>query len=182
MEHEQLRQFDIPFVGLNEGEHAYTFEIDRSFFAAFPESLIQDGDLYVRLTLDKKKESFFVLDFFVDGTINTECDRCLDPITLQLHGRQQVMVKFEDEASQKDYDDPDVMLLDPKDTSLNIAQQLFELINLQLPMRKTCDMDAIADKSCNQAVLDKLTHLDEQDEEPEVDPRWEQLKQLNKKK
>lgn len=182
MEHEQIRLYDIPFVGLKEGEHAYSFEIDGHFFELFEQSPIRSGDVYVRLTLDKKKESFFVLDFFVDGTIDTECDRCLNDITLQVHGNQRVMVKFEDEASQKDYDDPDVMLLEPKDTHLNIAQQLFEIINLQMPLRKTCEMDAIEDKSCNPAVLEKLSHLEKQEEASPIDPRWEQLKQLSKKK
>ncbi len=181
MDHEHLRLYDIPFVGLSEGEHAYTYEIDHVFFEAFDQSPIHNGDLYVRLTLDKKKESFFVLDFFVDGTIETECDRCLDTITLQAHGRQQVMVKFEDEASQKDYDDPDVMLLEPKATQFNIAQQLFEIINLQLPMRKTCEMDAIADKTCDPAVIEKLHKLQEEDEKP-IDPRWEQLKSIQNRK
>lgn len=175
--HEHLRQFDIPFVGLQEGQHVYTYTIDTAFLQAFPDRLIQHGDVYLHLTLDKQKEHFFVLTFFIDGTIDTECDRCLNDLTLQVHATHRVVVKFEDRASQKDQGDPDVMVLSLKATTLNIAQQLFELLHMQLPMRKTCEMDALEEKQCNPKVVEKLNKLSP-GEDPEIDPRWEQLRKL----
>ncbi len=172
-----LREFDIPFVGLKLGEHVFTYEIGKSFFSLFADSMVQECDLYVHLTFDKKKETFFVLEFFVDGTVETTCDRCLNPVVLQINARNRMVVKFENQASRVDLDDPDVWLLEPQAVQLNVAQQLFELVNLQLPLRVTCDMDAMSEKTCDPSVTEQLRKL-AQEQPPTTDPRWNKLKEL----
>ena len=172
-----LREFDIPFVGLKLGEHVFTYEIGQSFFELFEQSMVHECDLFVHLTFDKKKETFFVLEFYVDGTVETSCDRCLNPVVLQINGRNRMVVKFEDQASRVDFDDPDVWLLEPQSVILNVAHQIFELVNLQMPLRVTCDMDAMMDKECDTAVIERLNQQPE--EKPNTpDPRWNKLKEL----
>ena len=44
------KDLEIPFVGLKQGIHNFKFEIERSFFDAFPYSIIEEGKITVGCT------------------------------------------------------------------------------------------------------------------------------------
>lgn len=171
-----LAHFDINFIGLKAGVHRFSYEIDSSFFEAFEKSLLTSGDLYVHLTFDKEKETFFVLDFFVDGTVHTSCDRCLEPVQVQINGNYRIAVKFDSEADTRATEDPDLLLLPPNAVKLNVAQQIFEFINLMMPIRVTCSMDVMGNKPCNEEVVKHILNKAPDTKGPESDPRWDALK------
>ena len=85
--------YEIPFAGLKPGKHILTFEIDNKFFKIFDQPPVNEGDLYVHLTFDKRRENFFVLDLFIDGSVHSECDRCLSPVEIQVNGNHQIIIK-----------------------------------------------------------------------------------------
>lgn len=172
---DNLAHFDINFIGLKPGIHRFSYEIDNSFFEAFEKSLLNSGDLYVHLTFDKEKETFFVLDFFVDGTVNTTCDRCLEPVQVQINGNYRIAVKFDTEEASRITVDPDLILLPTSAVKLNVAQQIFEFINLMMPIRVTCSMDVMGNKQCNEEVVKHILNK-APDTGPERDPRWDALK------
>lgn len=175
----RLEAFDIPFVGLRLGKHIFSFEIDKEFFELFDTSLIKSGDIYVHLTFDKRKEHFFVLELYIDGTVGTDCDRCMEPMNIQINCQNRLIVKFRGTATTKEEDDPDVLVLDDNEVKLNLAKPIFDFIHLAMPLKKTCSMDALGSKECNPAVLKHLKELkkDKKDERG-IDPRWEALKKL----
>lgn len=49
------KEFVIPFVGLKLGFHEFKFDIDNAFFEGIDYSLVQKGNLCVKLTLEKKE-------------------------------------------------------------------------------------------------------------------------------
>lgn len=171
-----LRTFDIRFVGLSVGKHIFTYEIGKEFFANFKKSPVEIGDLYVHLTFEKK-ERLFQLDFYIDGSLRVECDRCLDEFDLQVTTTPQLICKFEGENSSADREDPNVLIIAPEDDTINVAQQLYEFIILQIPMKKTCAMDRMGEKVCNPKMM---KHLREKmiDEDNSIDPRWNKLKDI----
>jgi uncharacterized metal-binding protein YceD (DUF177 family) len=60
---------------------------------------------------------------------------------------------------------------------LSIAQPVYETSLLALPMIRNCD--EMETKPCDEVMIQKLETLNsDSTEEPEVDARWEKLKQL----
>ena len=49
-----LKQFNIPFVGLKQGIHSFEYEIDNRFFEAFDFQDFNSSSLKVELVFKKK--------------------------------------------------------------------------------------------------------------------------------
>ncbi len=171
----KLRTFDINLPGLRVGKHIFTYEIDKSFFENFEDSPVSKGDVYVHLTLEKR-ERMLLLDFFIDGSLVSECDRCLDEFNLPVNSLEKVIYKYEGEESTEDLDDPNILFIDEKTERINVAQLIYEFALLQIPIKKTCEMDRMGEKKCNPKMLEYLQN--KEDEKEIIDPRWEKLKNI----
>ena len=79
--------------------------------------------MHAHLTAEKK-ETMMIGEFTVNGTVNTVCDRCNDPIEVPIEGDYRIVYKFGEEVS----DDENLIVLDPDAYELNIADQLYEFI------------------------------------------------------
>ena len=175
---EKLSNYDIPFVGLKNGKHIFTYEIGSDFFDHFEMSPIKDGDVYIHLTFDKR-DSFFILSFFIDGSVMAECDRCMELFELPINGFHNMYVKFDEEARNEDEEEADVMFISKSEVAINVANLIYDYINLSIPMQKTCDLSVMGKKRCNQEII-KYLNSNPSAEEEQTDPRWDLLKKLNK--
>ncbi len=172
-----LREFEIAYVGLKLGVHKFDFDIDAKFFKHFEESLIKDCKVKVKLEFEKK-ETFFILNFFIDGTVDVECDRCLVPFAKEIFGDYVCYIKFaEDPAAMND--EPEVMYISRDQTVIDLSQLIYEYVNLCLPIQKLGCKNPGQEPQCNQETL-KYLGLGEKKEENEEDPRWAALKNLKK--
>lgn len=173
----QLSEYIIPFVGLKDGKHVFTYEIDKHFFSLFDVSPIKEGDIYVHLTFDKKP-GLFILDFFVDGSFISECDRCLEPVELPVNGNYRLFIKFNDtDLDMPLNEESDIVFISSSEVSIDISQHIYEYINLSTPIQKTCDMSVIQFKKCDEEVI-KLLNSTPSEEDGEIDPRWDLLKNI----
>ena len=170
-----LREFEIPYVGLKIGVHQFNFDIDGKFFDYFKDSPIHDCKVRVRTEFEKK-ETFFVLNFFIDGSVKVECDRCLIVFDKGIFGDYTCYVKFAEDAA-KENDEPDVMFIGREQTVIDLSQLIYEYINLCLPMQKVGCENPGQEPQCNKEVLKFLTNKKEK-ETNEEDPRWAALKDL----
>lgn len=167
--------YRIPFLGLKIGRHEYEFELDDTFFASFEHSEISGGKLQADLLLDKQG-SMMVLDFHVYGTVSAECDRCGDPMEVDVEHTDRLIVKYGDETGSTE---DEILVLGPSEHLLELHQYLYEYAHLGLPSKRVHDDEA----DCNQEALARLEALrtddpgDDDDDEP-IDPRWEALKNL----
>lgn len=135
--------FKIPFAGLKIGTHDYEFDIDKTFFEAFEGTLIDDANVKATLVLDKK-ETMMIVDYTVDGTVFTTCDRCNDPIELTVNGELRIIYKFGLEESE----DENLVVLHPESFELEIALPLYELLVVSLPSRVLHP-----ESECNEEVM-----------------------------
>ena len=122
-----------------------------------------------------------MLDFFIDGSVAVECDRCLDEFNLQVTTNQRIIVKFHGDEAKVDKDDPNIIFISPKDDYINVAQFIYEFINLSIPIKKTCEMDRMGNKKCNEEMLKYLKDQkdkDDSEDDQEIDPRWNKLKDI----
>ena len=92
-----MMKYVIQFAGLKEGRHEFKFDVDDSFFEQFESSEIKKGKLAVRVILDKNRQ-VLEMGFFIQGTVQSICDRCLDELDLPLQYQGKLFFKFGEES------------------------------------------------------------------------------------
>ena len=167
---DHLAPYRIAFEGLKPGSHRFQMEVDRSFFALFPLSEIQQARLSVEVNLEKLGTQLDAR-ITLDGTIEVDCDRCLGSFDLAVHFEDRVIAKLGEVTDLEG----DVWILGSEIHELDLSQPLFEFAHLALPTRRIHPDAADCDP-------DMLNRLDGpggggDDEEP-MDPRWNALKEL----
>lgn len=170
-----LREFEIAYVGLKLGIHQFDFDIDAQFFKHFEESLIKDCRVKVRVEFDKK-ETFFIANFFIDGTVHVECDRCLIPFEKEIFGDNVCYIKFAEDPSKMS-DEPEVMYISREQTVIDLSQLIYEYVNLCLPIQKMGCEKPGEETQCDKNMLKFLSN-NVKKEANEADPRWAALKKL----
>lgn len=179
-----LKDFSIPFVGLKQGKTSIVFDVEDSFFKEFEGSEdFTNAKVQVELVIDKKV-SFLELDFYVEGTIRATCDRCLNEMDQPILDEFKVYVKFHEDAPDMDNDD-DVIYLVPGETHLEVAQLVYDFVNLSVPIQKGCPPNEVGGPQCNKEVLaylekQKLKDPSTDGDEDITDQRWSALKKLKK--
>jgi uncharacterized metal-binding protein YceD (DUF177 family) len=164
------KDLEIPFVGLKQGIHNFKFEIDRSFFDAFPYSIIEEGKITVELSLDKK-DTLMIGDYTIKGFVVSNCATCDDLFEAPISGEMTIYYKF----GQEQEEDENLVVLTSEVYKINPEQQIYELITVSLnanPRHK--------EGECNEDVLSLLNKYQKGTEEKEkIDPRWDKLNKLN---
>jgi len=146
--------YTISFKGLPTGSHVFDWTIDGKFFALYEMSEINDANIHAQLTL-VKHTSFLELHFALNGWAEVSCDRCLDPLKLEVASEDQMIVKFVENADDEESDD-DIVFLPHDEDRLDVAQYLYEYAHLNLPMRKVHPEDASGRSRCNAEMMCKL--------------------------
>jgi len=170
-----LREFEIAYVGLKVGVHKFDFDIDANFFKHFEESLIKECKVRVKLEFEKK-ETFFIANFFIDGTVHVECDRCLIPFEKEIFGDYVCYIKFAEDPSKMN-DEPEVMYIGREQTVIDVSQLIYEYVNLCLPIQKMGCEKPGEEPQCDKEMLKHL-NAGAKKETNEEDPRWAALKNL----
>jgi uncharacterized metal-binding protein YceD (DUF177 family) len=166
-----LKQFVIPYVGLSAGSHQFDFIIDDKFFASFEYSEIKTANVQVKLDLNKT-ERMLILNFSMSGTIRTACDRCLDEFDYPVEGREEYFIKF---GSAHFEEDDNVLVIAENETHIDIAQLVFDYVNLLLPFKVVHPDDENGNSQCDPEVLKQIEQHKVHDE---IDNRWDKLKDL----
>ena len=168
------KDFDIQLLKLKNGVHEYEYTIDKGFFALFEQSSLHDGNLVVKLSLEKN-EATNMLNFSLSGKLNLECDRCLDEIGYPVESTYLLTVKISDEEQP---DAEDILVIPTNNQTVNVADTIYEMINLALPLRRLCED---IEKECNEETINKLKNLEsgnDDGDDDDTDPRWDKLKEL----
>lgn len=167
-------QFEIPFVGLKIGIHDFEFKIDKTFFEAFPYSIVNNGDVKVWMELEKK-ESMMVADFEFCGTVKIYCSRCNDEMDLEIEGELTIYFTF----GEEDAEDENLIVIPHESYQIDVMQPIYEMISTSISLSPVHD-----DGECNKEMIkliDKFQNQsrDEVKNEDNIDPRWSALKNLN---
>jgi uncharacterized protein len=173
----KLKQYSIQFLGLKEGKHDFEFEIGKDLFEAYENSEILDADIVIKVDFEKSK-NYLSLEFDIQGVIQSTCDRCLDPIEIEIEDYPNLYVNFGDETSDiTDIDD--TMILSRTEDSLELAKHFYDYICLNIPIQKYHPDKEDGSSTCNPEMLEKLEKYLAGDEKDETtDPRWDKLKNI----
>lgn len=165
-----FRDYKIEIFGLKNGSHQFDFSYNDEFFAEFENSLLSKGKGTCNIEMEKT-DAMITLHFDVNGTIELECDRSLEHFDYPIQIKNELIYKYGDEEKELS---EDVYVITKGTQEINIASFLFEIIHLEIPMKKV--HPKFQDEDEDDEVI--FSSEKEEDSEESVDPRWEALKKL----
>lgn len=173
------REFEIAFVGLKPGIHEFNYKIDDKFFEAFQQQDFRNCQANVKLLLDKKS-SFMQLKFEIGGNLEVTCDRCNSRLPLELWDEFNITVKLveEPELMNEQEDDPDMYYIAQGESHFDVANWIYEFINLSLPMQKACEYEKMDGPHCNPSAMDVLKKMEPEEKESKENPIWKGLEKF----
>jgi uncharacterized metal-binding protein YceD (DUF177 family) len=173
------REFEIAFVGLKPGIHRFEYEIGDEFFEVFQHQDFFNCKADVKLELDRKS-GFMLLKFEIGGSLEVNCDRCNNRLPLELWDEFRITVKLVDEPEvmNDQEEDPDVYYIANGESHLDVANWIYEFINLSIPMQKTCNFEKMDGPYCNPAARELLNKLSQEPGESKENPIWKGLERF----
>ena len=168
-----LEFLKIDLKGQKDAQCVYEYDLGDDFFEALDGSQLEHGALHVSVSI-RKMTGFFELQFHTEGIVTVSCDRCLDDMEQPIDADNSLVVKLGDTYS----DDDDAVTIDENEGMLDLSWFIYEFVMLAIPIKHVH-----APGKCNSAMTQKLAELSgavrsSEEEEQEIDPRWEALKQL----
>ena len=104
------------------GTHVFEIQLDSDFFASLEKSEILSGDVAAKIVLNLREESY-KLNIAVQGTVFVVCDRCLDPMPLDIIDEQEIW-------SEEEEND-----LSPMTThQLDLSWLAYEIVSINIPL------------------------------------------------
>ena len=176
----KTNDFLIPFIGLKLGKHQFEYQINKTFFDNFDYDEFESSTIKVNVVLDKKN-TMLELNFKHNGTVHVPCDLTNEMFDLPIKGKCRVVVQFGEEFND---DNDELLILPHGEHQIDIAQIIYEMIALSIPLKRV--HPGIKDGTLISDSLDKLNELRVEEvkkeknteEEENIDPRWDKLKQL----
>jgi len=117
----------IPIRGLKQGEHSFKFEISGKFFEGFENSQIKDAGCTVKAYV-VRHQTLLSINCFIYGYVVTECDRCLEDLTLKVDVERELTVGFGNVDVDGSSCDEDVVVIDPQESEICIDQFVYDYI------------------------------------------------------
>ncbi len=169
-------EFNIPFIGLKDGRHDFTFEIDNTFFANFDYLDFHKSHFDINVTLNKKA-THLEFHFEANGYVTIPCDLSTELFDLPLTPSDDLVVKFGSTIGQLD---DHILVIPVGSFQVDISQQIYEMILLAVPQKNI--HPGVADGSLSSEIIDKLKELAPKEKAIKQgdDPRWDKLKDLLK--
>jgi uncharacterized metal-binding protein YceD (DUF177 family) len=170
-----LKEFSVNIIGLSKKSHQFEFQINDGFFAAYGNEIITRAKLEAKVTLDKR-ETFIEADFEVVGFVTLVCDRSLEPFQHPLKFHKKVIFKYGEEAQEIS---DEIVVITRDQDSLDLGQYLYEFIILEIPIKKIHpDLQEEDVEEGNLKMIYSTGSDEDNDDNNEIDPRWEKLKKL----
>ena len=88
----------IDLSRLPVGTHSFDIQLNNDFFSSLEKTEILSGDVAAEVTLNLREEDY-TLNIAVQGTVFVVCDRCLDPMPLEIDDEQEIF--SEDEQNEQ---------------------------------------------------------------------------------
>lgn len=126
-----------------------TLNANNDFFAALDQQEILGGDLNVTIGVKLMSGGIFRLSIEAEGTVSVVCDRCLEPVELEVSTHDE-----RDVASFDAIEPPVDMVSVNRDGTYDTTWDVYETVVLSLPIQRTHEEGA-----CNPEMLDILSAI-----------------------
>ena len=85
----EQNHYIIDLKRLPLGTHSFDIQLNDEFFKSLEKSEILSGKVEAKATLNLREEDY-QLNIAVHGTVFVVCDRCLDPMPLEIEDEQEI--------------------------------------------------------------------------------------------
>lgn len=170
----QILIYDIHFGEKKDGFYSFSFILEDDFFELFPHPSVKQGSLFTEIQMEKKT-NLLIFQFTIKGHVHLTCDRCLDDFEYPINITFSQYVKF---GNQYEELDNATVSIPRNQKKINVAQWLYELIELNLPFQRIHPQNRNEKSECNIEMVNKLNILSNQKNQIEKDSRWEKLNTL----
>ena len=118
----EKNHYIIDLKRLPVGTHTFDITLDDAFFKSLEKTEILSGNVECQATLNLREEDY-QLNIAVRGTVFVVCDRCLDPMSLEIDDNQEIFSDEEDEEP-----------LNSKLSTLNLSWLAYEIVSINIPI------------------------------------------------
>jgi uncharacterized protein len=163
-----LNTFKIDIFRLENKQYLHEFEGDSNFFEELEQDLIQKGNFKAAVALNKN-ETMIQMMYKITGSVELTCDRSLDLFDFPVDITQKMILKFSDHNEEIT---EELVLIDRRTQYINVAQDIFDFIGLQIPIKKLHPRfikDEVTYESLMQKFEDEYEEDDLEDDDFEDD-------------
>jgi len=115
----------IDLSRLEIGTHSFDILLDDDFFASLEKSEILKGQVQATMRLNLREEDY-TLDIAVHGTVVVVCDRCLEPMPIDIDDKQLL------DASE--IEEPVTRNLSSVTSKLDLSWLAYEIVSVNIPL------------------------------------------------
>ena len=106
------------------GSHSFDIQLDDEFFASLEKTEILHGNVSATVTLNLREEDY-QLSIAVHGTVFVVCDRCLDPMPLDINDEQEIW---------SDEENDDRSTFNIQHSALDLSWLAYEIVSINIPL------------------------------------------------
>ena len=119
----EQNHYIIDLKRLPIGTHEFDIQLDDAFFEGLEKSEILRGTVDCKATLHLREEDY-QLHITVQGTVFVVCDRCLDPMPLEIEDEQEIFSEDEESNDQRPM----------TNDKLDLSWIAYEIVSINIPI------------------------------------------------
>ena len=122
----EQNHYIIDLKRLPIGTHEFDIQLDSDFFGSLEKSEILSGEVASHAVLNLREEDY-TLNIAVHGTVFVVCDRCLDPMPIEIDDEQEIWSEDEEDEiveSQKS----------KVESLLDLTWLAYEIVSINIPL------------------------------------------------
>jgi uncharacterized metal-binding protein YceD (DUF177 family) len=112
----------IDLKRLPVGRHSFDITLDDGFFQSLEKTEVLGGKVEAQATLNLREEDY-QLNIAVHGTVVVVCDRCLDPMDIEIEDEQEIW-------SDEEENDQSPMT----NHQLDLSWLAYEIVSINIPI------------------------------------------------
>ena len=147
-----MKRYIIDAQTLQQQNFEFDLEVGMELFETMDVTDISGADYKFRVIGTRLTTSKLEIELEGEGSVVTQCDRCLDDVTINAEAAGVMVVYFGDEA--KPFDGEEVTL--QRGDELSIAQFVYDSIMLDLPIIRAHEPE-----DCNPEMLARISGVTE---------------------
>lgn len=124
------KQFIINLSTLGEGHHERELKVDGDFFRQRDNDVVEEADVTAYVDIDVRHGAFLI-GITCQGWIQIPCDRCLDPMRIDVDDDFDVSVRFGEEYDERD----GLIILPDNEAEFDLAPLIADTVLLSIPLR-----------------------------------------------
>ncbi len=124
---------NINLARVSETHESINVELSDRFFANLEQEEISSGDVVVGISVRASAGNIYKVQIKAKGTVVVACDRCLDPLRLEVDVQDVLHVK---DADPEDSDDAEMLYLEAGSNTYDFSWGVYEIIETSLPLQR----------------------------------------------